>query len=78
MDSVSTGNVTSFVVILTNNANFQAYVGNVRINGATGNTVRWQGGVPTSGEANLDVYSFSVIKTAASAYTVLAAKNNFD
>jgi hypothetical protein len=78
MDSVVSGNVTSFVLILTNNANFQAYVGNVNINGATGNVVRWLGGVPTSGDANIDVYSFSVVKTAASSYTTLASKNNFD
>jgi hypothetical protein len=78
MDYISTGNVASYVVILTNNADYQAYVGNVQINGASGNTVRWQGGVPTEGDANINVYSFSVIKTAASGYTVLAAKNNFD
>ena len=78
MDYISVGNVSSFVVILTNNADYQAVINDVQINGATGNTVRWQGGLPTSGDANLDVYSFSVIKIAASGYTVLAAKNNFD
>lgn len=36
----------------------------------------WQGGAaPTSGNASgIDVYSFSIIKTAASTYTVLAAQ----
>ena len=78
MDSVVSGNVTSFVLMVTNNAAFRAYVGNVNINGASGNIVRWLGGVPTSGDANIDVYSFSVVKTAASSYTTLASKNNFD
>lgn len=75
---VSTGNVINHVVMLTNNVDFQAYVGNVQINGASGNVVRWLGGLPTEGSSNLNVYSFSVVKTADSSYTVLASKNNFD
>ena len=78
MDSITTGNVTSFVLIFTNNTDFKAYVGNVQINGQTGNVVRYLGGVPTEGDANINVYSFSVVKTAASSYTTLASKNNFD
>ena len=78
MDSITTGNVTSFVLIFTNNTDFKAYVGNVQINGQTGNVVRYLGGVPTEGDVNINVYSFSVVKTAASSYTTLASKNNFD
>jgi len=78
MDYVPVGNVASFVVILTNNTNTQAKITGAQINSAGGNTVRFLGGVPTSGDENLDVYSFSVIKTATSGYTVLASKNNFD
>lgn len=78
MDSVTSGNATTFVLMLTNNADFKAYVGNVNINGASGNIVRWLGGVPSEGDANINVYSFSVVKTAASNYTTLASKNNFD
>ena len=78
MDYIEVGNVASFVLIITNNADTQAKVTGAQINSAGGNTVRFLGGVPTSGESNLDVYSFSVIKTAASEYTVLASKNNFE
>ena len=78
MDYIPVGNVASFVVMITNNADTQAKITGAQINSAGGNTVRFLGGVPTSGDANLDVYSFSVIKTAASGYTVLASKNNFD
>lgn len=77
MDSIAVGNTTSFVLIVTNNVDFQSYVGNVQINGQTGNVIKWLGGVPTSGTANLDLYSFSVIKTDSSAYTTLASKNEF-
>lgn len=78
MDSVTTGNVASFVLMITNNADLQAYVGNVNINGQTGNVVKWLGGVPTSGDSDINVYSFSVVKTADSSYTTLASKNKFE
>lgn len=78
MNYIPVGNVASFVVIITNNTNTQAKITSAQVNSAGGNTVRFLGGVPTSGDANLDVYSFSVIKTAASGYTVLGSKNNFD
>jgi hypothetical protein len=42
-------------------------------------TRRWQGGTaPTGGNANsIDVYTITIIKTAASTYTVLAAQTKF-
>jgi len=45
----------------------------------TGVTTKWQGGAaPTAGNASgIDTYSFSVIKTAASTYTVLASQTQF-
>jgi len=78
MDYIPVGNVTSFVVIFTNNTNTQAKITSAQINSAGGNTVRFLGGVPTSGDANINVYSFSVVKTAASSYITLASKNSFD
>lgn len=45
----------------------------------TGVTVKWQGGtVPTSGNANsVDIYSYTVIKTAAATYTVFISRTKF-
>jgi len=42
-------------------------------------TTKWQGGTaPTSGNANsIDVYTYTLIKTAAGTWTVLAARSQF-
>lgn len=42
-------------------------------------TPRWQGGTaPTAGNANaIDVYTFTILKTAANTYTVLAAQTQY-
>lgn len=76
--NVPVGNVSSFVVVLQNNADYQALITDTQIEGNPGNTASWLSAAPTSGTANLDVYSFSVIKTAASDYTILANKSNFN
>lgn len=77
MSGVQTGNVASSVVILTNNTN-PKYISTIQVEGtATGVTARWAGGAPTSGSANIDVYSFSIVKTGASTYTVLGQLSNF-
>lgn len=52
----------------------------VQIDGTTtGVTTKWQGGTaPTSGDASaIDVYTYAIIKTAASTFTVLAAVSKF-
>jgi len=74
--SVAVGNVSSFVLIITNNTDNKAVVTSSQIEGAAGNVIRYIGGTP-SGTANIDVYSFSVIKTAASTYSILGSKSNF-
>jgi uncharacterized protein YjbI with pentapeptide repeats len=78
LSGVTSGNVASFVVILTNNTS-PRYVTTLQVDGdGTSNiTSRWSGGAPTSGTANIDVYSFNVIKTSASAYTVLGQVSNY-
>jgi len=78
LSGFSTGNVASFVVILTNNT-APRYITTVQVDGdGTSNiTSKWSGGAPTSGTANIDVYSFNVIKTTTSAYTVLAQVSNY-
>lgn len=77
ISGVQTGNVASAVVILTNNTN-PKYISTIQVEGtSTYVTTRWSGGAPTSGTANVEVYSFNIVKTGASAYTVLGSKTNF-
>jgi hypothetical protein len=73
---VAVGNVSSFVLILQNNATSQAVVTTAQIEGQAGNVLKFSGGTPAS-TANIDIYSFSVIKTAASSYTILGSKSDF-
>ena len=41
-------------------------------------TPKWQGAAPVAGNASgIDVYTYSIVKTAASTYTVLAAQTAF-
>jgi hypothetical protein len=52
----------------------------VQVDGTTtGVTTRWQGGTaPTAGNASgVDVYSYTVFKTGAAAFTVFAAQTQF-
>jgi hypothetical protein len=52
----------------------------VQVDGATaGVTTRWQGGsAPTAGNASgVDVYTYTIIKTASATFTVLAAQTQF-
>lgn len=56
------------------------YNTSVQVDGTTtGVTTVWQGGsAPTSGSvSSLDVYTYTVIKTASATYTVLASKTQF-
>lgn len=74
--SVAVGNVATYAVIITNNVSNNSYISAVEVDGVAADVLKWQGGAPT-GSANIDAYSFSVIKTAVSTYTVLAASNEF-
>jgi hypothetical protein len=51
----------------------------VQVDGAAANVIRWQGGAaPTAGNASgIDSYSYTIIKTAASTFTVLASQTRF-
>jgi len=61
------------------NTNSTFYTTFVTVDGTSTNVVtKWQGGsVPSSGNLGIDTYSFSIIKTAASTYTVLASQTQF-
>ena len=51
----------------------------VQVDGTTsGVTTKWQGGAPTSGNASgIDVYTYTIIKTASATFTVLASLTQF-
>jgi hypothetical protein len=65
---------------LNTNSTTAYYTTFVTVDGTSTNVVtRWQGGsVPSSGNAlSIDSYAFTIIKTAASTYTVLASQSQF-
>jgi len=76
---LSTGQCITVVHMVTQGST--AYYNNVvQVDGTTtGVTTKWQGAVvPTSGNASgIDVYSYTVIKTGSSTFTVLASQSQF-
>jgi hypothetical protein len=76
-DALATGEaITS--VFLNTNGTAAYYPTEVQVDGGSV-TPKWQGGVaPTAGNASsIDSYSFTVVKTAGSAFTVLASQTQF-
>lgn len=64
-------------VFLNTNGTTAYYCTGVAIDGVS-QTVRWQTATPTAGNASaIDVYSFSIIRTGTSAYTVLGTISKF-
>lgn len=51
----------------------------IQVDGSTtGVTTKWQGAVPSAGNINsIDLYTFKIIKTAATTFTVLASMSKF-
>jgi hypothetical protein len=74
---MASGESLSAVFMNTNGATAR-WVNGYQIDGAAV-TPRWQGGsAPTGGNANaIDVYVFTVIKTANAAFTVLGSQTQF-
>jgi hypothetical protein len=60
-------------------SNAAAYATALTIDGAA-TTIYWQGGItPSAGSLNaFDVYTYTIIKTAANTYTIFASKTEFD
>lgn len=77
--AMATNDVMTVAFMVTNGGT--AYYANTfQVDGtATGVTVKWQGGsAPTSGNASsIDAYTFSIMKTAASTYTIFASQVKF-
>ncbi len=76
---LSTGQAITVAFLVTNGAT-PYYNTTVQVDGTTsGVTTRWQGGTaPSSGNASsVDVYSYTIIKTAAATFSVFAAQTRF-
>lgn len=76
---LSTGQAVT-VAFLSTNGTTAYYNISVQVDGTTsGVTTRWQNGVaPASGNtSSIDVYTYTVIKTGSSTYTVLASQTKF-
>jgi hypothetical protein len=60
------------------NSSTAKYISTYQIDGA-GVTVKWAGGVPIGGtSANTDIYSFNIVKTAATpTYNVFASVQSY-
>jgi hypothetical protein len=72
LSGVPVGNSATFIVVVPNSSTAY-YINTYQVDGS-GTTVKWAGGAPLGGtSANTDVYSFVVIKTAATpTYNILA------
>jgi hypothetical protein len=75
---MSTGQTMSFAFKSTQGATGY-YNSSVTVDGtAVGVTIKWQGGAPTvGGTSSIDAYTFSITKTGASTYTILATRTAF-
>jgi len=76
-DVISTGESMTGAFLNTNSTFF---VSTITVDGLSTNvTLEFQGGsAPTSGNAGIDTYGFTVIKTAASTFTILASQTQFN
>ena len=72
---MAVGQSITVVLLITNTTAFYPNV--IQVDTAAA-TVKWQGVTPTAGNANaIDAYSFVVLKTATSTFTVLASQSKF-
>lgn len=76
-DLLAVNESVTVVFLFTNGAT--AYINNIFEIDNQSRTVKWNGGsAPTAGTANaIDVYSYTIIKTAANTYTVLGSFSSF-
>lgn len=80
LNSVMTTGQSATLALMVTCSNIAHYVTSVRIDGTTsGVSLKWQGGItPTAGNSSaIDIYSFTVIKTANAQYTVFASQTKF-
>ena len=71
---------TLVVTLISTNGGSTGYCSSIQIDGS-GQTVQWSGGTaPASrgGTSGFDVYQFSILKTAASTYSILGSQVYYD
>jgi len=76
--ALATGQSLTVTFLVTQGATAY-YNSAVQVDGTTsGVTTKWQGGAPTAGNASgIDVYTYTIIKTASATFTVLASQTQF-
>jgi len=76
---MSVGQAMTIALLSTNGSTAYYPTGILVDSGAGTTTIKWQGGsAPTSGNANsIDVYTYTVIKTASNTWTILASQTKF-
>lgn len=76
--AMSIGQSATYAMLVTNGGTAY-YNTSVQVDGTTsGVTTKWQGGAPTTGNASaIDVYTYTIIKTASATFTVLASQTKF-
>lgn len=76
--AMATGEAITVVHMVTQGATAY-YNSTVQVDGTTsGVTTKWQGSAPTAGHASsIDVYTYTIIKTANAAFTVIASQTQF-
>jgi len=79
MNTALATNQSVTIAVLATQGGTAYYNTAVQVDGTTsGVTTVWQGGAPTKGNASgIDVYTYTVIKTASATYTVLASQTQF-
>jgi hypothetical protein len=77
LDTLMPTNRTLSVAVLVKNGATPYAINFVQLDGAN-TTINWSGGsAPTPNANAIDIYSFTILKTGASTYTLLGAKQNF-
>ena len=78
LDSIMSVGESMTCAVLVTNGSTAYYLNTIQIDTTTV-TPKWQGGsAPTAGNASgIDVYTFTIIKTAAATFTVLASQTQF-
>ena len=76
--AMSTGQSLTVAFLVTQGSTAY-YNSSVQVDGTTsGVTTKWQGGAPSAGNASgIDVYTYTIIKTASATFTVLASQTQF-
>ena len=78
LDSIMRVGDSVTIAVLATQGSTAYYFNTVQVDTTTV-TPKWQGGAPTEGNASgIDVYSFTIIKTANSTFTVLASLAAFE